>query len=115
MKKKLLSIMMAAAMVISLAACGSDSGSESDAGTDKTETEEGNEEASGEVYSIGICQLVQHDALDAATQGFKDALTELCGEDGVKFDEQNAQGEHNMCATIINQFVSDLHHLIQTD
>lgn len=105
MKKKLLSIMMAAAMVISLAACGSSAGS--DSGTDTKEAEDSSEESSGDSYTIGICQLVQHDALDAATEGFKDALTELCGEGGVTFDEQNAQGEHNMCATIINQFVSD--------
>ena len=105
MKKKLFSIMMAAAMVISLAACGSSAGS--DSGTDTKEAEDSSEESSGDSYTIGICQLVQHDALDAATEGFKDALTELCGEDGVTFDQQNAQGEHNMCATIINQFVSD--------
>ncbi len=105
MKKKLLSVMMAAALVLSLAACGNSSDSEGGAKT--KETKEGGEESSGDSYSIGICQLVQHDALDAATEGFKDALTELCGEDGVIFDEQNAQGEHNMCATIVNQFVSD--------
>lgn len=98
MKKKLLAIMMVAAMVVSMTACGSSSDSEGEA-EDK--------EASSEKYKIGICQLVQHDALDAATQGFEDALVELCGEDNVEFDEQNAQGEHNMCATIINQFVSD--------
>ncbi|WP_373215635.1 ABC transporter substrate-binding protein [Ruminococcus sp. 5_1_39BFAA] len=56
-------------------------------------------------YTIGICQLVQHDALDAATQGFKDALTEEFG-DAVTFDEQNAQGDSNTCSTIINSFVS---------
>lgn len=58
------------------------------------------------VYNIGICQLVQHDALDAATQGFKDALVELLGEENVNFDEQNASGDSANCATIINQFVS---------
>ncbi len=56
-------------------------------------------------YTVGICQLVQHDALDAATQGFKDALTEALG-DAVVFDEQNAQGDANTCSTIINSFVS---------
>ena len=50
-------------------------------------------------YLIGICQLVQHPALDAATQGFKDALTEEFG-DAVQFDEQNAQGDSNTCSTI---------------
>lgn len=60
------------------------------------------EEAS---YTVGICQLVQHEALDAATQGFKDDLTEELG-DAVTFDEQNAQGDSNTCSTIINSFVS---------
>ena len=46
----------------------------------------------GEVFKVGICQLVQHEALDAATQGFKDALTAKLG-DKVKFDEQNASGD----------------------
>ncbi|MGN1377216.1 MAG: ABC transporter substrate-binding protein [Dorea sp.] len=99
MKKKLVSILMVAAMVLSMTACGGNS--------DSSEGGSSEEESSGEAYSIGICQLVQHDALDAATQGFEDALTKLCGEGNVTFDEQNAQGEHNMCATIINQFVSD--------
>lgn len=57
-------------------------------------------------YTIGICQLVQHDALDAATQGFMDALTEELG-DAVIFDEQNAQGDSNTCSTIVNTFVSN--------
>lgn len=59
-----------------------------------------------ETYTVGICQLVQHDALDAATQGFKDALTEKLG-DAVTFDEQNAQGDSNTCSTIVNSFVSN--------
>ena len=59
-----------------------------------------------ETYTIGICQLVQHVALDAATQGFKDALTEKLG-DAVTFDEQNAQGDSNTCSTIVNSFVSN--------
>lgn len=48
---------------------------------------------------------MQHEALDTATQGFKDALTEVLG-DKVTFDEQNAQGDANTCSTIINGFVS---------
>lgn len=105
MKKKLLSILMVAALAVSMTACGSSSDSEGEA--EGTEAEADDTEASGDSYTIGICQLVQHDALDAATEGFKDALTELCGEGNVTFDEQNAQGDHNMCATIVNQFVSD--------
>ena len=62
--------------------------------------------AAEDVYKVGICQLVQHPALDAATQGFQDALTEALG-DQVVFDLQNASGESVNCATIINGFVSN--------
>ena len=62
--------------------------------------------ADGDKYTIGICQLVQHDALDAATQGFKDEVIKELGEDAVTFDEQNAQGDSATCATITNGFVS---------
>ena len=57
-------------------------------------------------YTVGICQLVKHDALDAATQGFKEALVEKLGEDKVVFDEQNASNDSAMCSTIVNSFVS---------
>lgn len=61
--------------------------------------------AKKEGYTVGICQLVEHPALDSATQGFKDALTEALG-DKVVFDEQNAQNDSNTCSTIVNNFVS---------
>ena len=57
-------------------------------------------------YTVGICQLVQHVALDAAAEGFKDSLVEELG-DAVTFDEQNAQGDSNTCSTIVNSFVSN--------
>ena len=62
-------------------------------------------------YTVGICQLAQHEALDAATKGFKDALTEKLG-DKVEFKEQNAAGESSTCTTIVNQFVSSKVDLI---
>lgn len=65
-----------------------------------------NAEESDKTYTVGICQLVQHEALDAATQGFKDALTDALG-DAVTFEEKNAQGDSNTCSTIINGLVSD--------
>lgn len=65
-------------------------------------------------FNIGICQLVQHVALDAATKGFKDALTTAYG-DKVKFNEQNAQGDSNTCATICNDFVSKKVDLIMAN
>ena len=58
------------------------------------------------VYTVGICQLVQHDALDAATQGFEDTLKSLLGEDKVVFDYQVASGDSATCNTIVNSFVS---------
>ena len=61
---------------------------------------------SSKKLTVGICQLVQHPALDAATQGFKDSLIEELGEDKLTFDEQNASGEPANCATIINGFVA---------
>ncbi len=66
------------------------------------------------IYSIGICQLVQHPALDAATEGFKAALTEKLG-DGVAFDTQNASGEKTTCTTIVSKFVSDKVDLIMAN
>ena len=63
------------------------------------------------VYKVGICQLAQHEALDAATKGFRDALTEKLG-DKVVFDEQNASGESTNCTTIVSKFVSDKVDLI---
>ena len=59
-----------------------------------------------DTYSVGVSQLVQHVALDAATQGFQDALTEKLG-DAVKFDIQNASGDSNTCSTIVNTFISN--------
>ena len=63
--------------------------------------------AIAEPFRVGICQLVTHDALDAATQGFMDALTEELGADNVTFDVQNAAGDSNTCSTIANSFVAE--------
>ncbi len=94
--KKLISLVLAAAMMLG---AGS-------AVTAKAEEEK--------TYTVGICQLVQHAALDAATQGFMDALTEKLG-DNVKFDLQNAQGETTMCSTIVTGFVANEYDLIMAN
>ena len=67
-----------------------------------------------ETYTVGICQLVQHPALDAATQGFRDALTEKLG-DSVTFDEQNASGDSATCITIINSLIAEEVDLIMAN
>ena len=110
--KKALSLAMAAAMTMGLAACGSTASSTAAAdstpaaSTAESEETSAAESTDGKVYTVGICQLVQHEALDAATQGFKDALTEKLGECNVKFDEQNASGDSANCTTIVSGFVS---------
>lgn len=100
-KRRLLAALLAGAMAFSLTACGSSNGDTSDSTTD-------NATASGDSYTVGVCQLMQHAALDAATQGFQDKLTELVEADGksVEFDVQNASGDSATCTTIVNGFVS---------
>ena len=111
--KKLLSLLCVAAMIFALAACG---GSQAPAATQAPAAEAPAEApaAEAQTFSIGICQLVQHPALDAATQGFKDALTEKLG-DAVTFNEQNASGDAATCSVICNQFVSDEVDLIMAN
>ncbi|OFP36465.1 MULTISPECIES: ABC transporter substrate-binding protein [unclassified Corynebacterium] len=84
-------IATAALLFPTLAACSSDS-----------EGGSGGDTAGGESYSIGISQLVQHPALDAATEGFKEAFADA-GVD-VEFTEQNANGEQATALTIAQQF-----------
>lgn len=129
MKRKIVAVFLAAAMAVSMAACGSSKqDSQSQSGSDASTQDDADKaadnadtaaddkaDATGDkVYNVGICQLVQHAALDAATQGFKDALTELLG-DSVKFDEQNAQNEQTNCATIVNGFVANNVDLIMAN
>ena len=85
--KKILAIALAVLMLASLTACGTSAGSDT--------------------YTVGICQLLTHPALDAATQGFKDALVAELGEDAVDFVDQDAGGEYTNCATIVDGFVAE--------
>ena len=85
--KKTVSLILVLLLVFALAACGQSN-------------------AKKDSYVVGVCQLVQHEALDAATQGFQDALKEKLG-DQVSFTVQNASGDSANCAVICNQFVGD--------
>ena len=113
MKKKMMKLMAllatCALIVGALAACGSSGGSDAPAGS------AADSGAAGKTFTVGICQLVQHPALDSATQGFRDALTEEMGEGVVEFDEQNASGDSATCATICNGFASDNVDLIMAN
>ena len=84
--KRIIAVCCCLMMVFSLAACGG-----------------GGDDGK---YTIGICQLVTHDALDAATQGFMDAVKAELGEENVEFDLQNAAGDSNTCSPIVNAFVA---------
>ena len=90
MKKKLISILLAACLLLALAACGNNNGG---GAQDKT-------------YVVGVCQLVQHDALDAATRGFEEALKAELG-DAVEIRVQNASNDIPTCSTIVSGFVAD--------
>ena len=104
--KKIISLTIAVLMLVSmLAGCGSSN--------EQPAAPAASAEAT--VYNVGIIQLVTHDALDAATQGFMDALTAELGEGNVKFDLQNAAGDSNTCATIVNSFVSNEVDLIMAN
>ena len=94
--KKVIAIICAVLMLLSCAACQ---------GTNANKTDK---------YVVGICQLVQHEALDSATKGFKDALVKELG-DKVTFEEKNASGEATACTTIINGFVASNVDLIMAN
>lgn len=94
--KKLLALVLAIAM---LACCFAGCGATKDDGK----------------YTVGICQLVTHDALDAATKGFMDAIVEALGEENVEFIEQNAANNPDTCVTIVNDFVSKKVDLIMAN
>ena len=95
--KKTLAIILCLVMVLSMVGCGGSSAP-----------------AKKDTFVVGICQLVQHEALDAATKGFKDAIIAELG-DKVTFNEQNASGDSATCATICNQFVSEKVDLIMAN
>lgn len=109
--KKLTAVALSALMIGGCFAGCSSSGGEGETSA------EGNSSATGQTFQVGICQLVQHDALDAATQGFRDKMDELAAADGntIEYDYQNASNDSAACATIANQFVSNNVDLIMAN
>ena len=108
--RRLLTALLAAAMCLSLAACGSKPAANGSADTDAPSGDN-----AAKKYTIGVCQLVTHDALDAATQGFIDAVQEKLGADNVDISVQNAANDQNVCTTIVNTFVSQKVDLIMAN
>lgn len=99
--KKMIALFLSAVMCMVLFTACSESKNPSEGNKDKT-------------YQIGVVQQVQHDALDAATKGFQDALKSKLG-DKVTITVQNAAGDTPTCSTIANQFVADGVDLIMTN
>ena len=93
--KKFMTLILALAMALTMVACGS-----------KKEDEQ--------VFTVGVVQLVQHEALDAATQGFTDALKEALG-DKVNVVVKNASNDPQTCTTIVNGFLADKVDLIMAN
>ena len=103
--KKILASLMASVLALSLVACGSsDTAGETTSPASETTTE--STTAEGKTYNVGVIQLVQHVALDAATEGFTAALEEKLG-DSVTVTVENAAGDSPTCSTIANQFTSE--------
>ena len=99
-RSKLSALALPGALRASLTACGGDTDP-----TPSSDADPGADPAGGS-YKVGICQLVQHDALDAATLGFKEALEEaLPGQ--VQFVEGNAANDPATCTTIVDGFLSE--------
>lgn len=92
--KKGIAVLLAAMLVFSLAACNA-------------ETDNGNGGETAKKYTVGVCQLTPHVALDAATEGFVAALKDELGEENVDIDVQVAAGDTASCAPIVNTFVSN--------
>ncbi len=116
--KKLFALLLALTMILALAACGGSGASTTTeaAPAAEADTAPAAEQSAAEpaaepaaddsdAYVIGISQLLEHPALDLATQGFQDALVDLLG-DKVSFDLQIAQGESSNCTMIANGFVA---------
>ncbi|WP_294511218.1 ABC transporter substrate-binding protein [uncultured Intestinimonas sp.] len=102
---KVTALAAASAMVLSLAACGGGTSTTTPAPESSAPASSASAEGTA-AYTVGICQQMTHDALDAATQGFKDALNELLPGQ-VTFEEQDAGGEYANCGTIMDGFVSE--------
>ena len=92
--KKMIALVLALVLCLALVACGGGS--------------------ADDVYTVGVVQLTQHVALDAATEGFVDALKAELG-DKVDIKVQNASGDFNVCSTLAAQFVAEEVDLIMAN
>ncbi len=122
MKKmpKILVFALAAVMIFALVGCTTTATEESPsesvvASEEPSEAAEPSaEETEAEMYNVGIIQYVEHPALDAAREGFVDALADNGFVDGenITIDVQNAQADQANLKTISQRFVNNEDDLI---
>ena len=93
--KRTLALLMASALMLSLAGCSQTGGSSSS--------------GEAETLRIGIIQPMEHESLDAAREGFVQALADHGYTEGdtIVLDYQNAQGDSSALLTISQRFVGD--------
>ena len=112
--RKVMALALAGVMAVGLAACGGSAGGSGSTDSGSGDAAGGSDAEAGSSYTVGVVQLVQHEALDAATDGFSAALSEELG-DGVDIDVQVAAGDSATCAPIVNEFVSNGYDLIMAN
>lgn len=113
--KKVIALLLAMSMTVAaFTGCTAGQKASEEKKTETADKTSDKKEDGDKVYHIGIIQLVEHQALDAATEGFQKALKEKLG-DKVEFDVQNAQGEETNCATIATKFVNSNVDLIMAN
>lgn len=113
--KKVIALLLAMSMTVAaFTGCIAGQKASEEKKTETADKTSDKKEDGDKVYHIGIIQLVEHQALDAATEGFQKALKEKLG-DKVEFDVQNAQGEETNCATIATKFVNSNVDLIMAN
>ena len=106
--KKILSLMIALALCLALAACGGSNANSSGAPSSS--------DAAKTTYTVGVCQLMQHESLDKATNGFKDALEAAAAEKGVSVDIDVVEaGGTDLCTTVVSTFVDKKVDLIMAN
>ncbi len=119
MKKiqKLTAMLLTMTLALSLGACGGSTSSSTDTESDTASVESSEGEAVATVdgeYSIGIIQMMDHEALNSAREGFIQALADngLVEGENLTIDYQNGQGDQNNLGTIADQFVADNEDLV---
>lgn len=117
MKKRfkiIASSVLALSMALAMAGCGSSAASSGSASVSGSASDSASAEAKEGAFKIGIIQLVEHDALDKAREGFIEDLKENGFVDGenIIIDYQNAQADQSNLKTISQRFVQNDDDLI---